>query len=91
MTNTSLIIKSNIWKLFLNMGQLKDDILLKKVALRIKALRESKDITQEVFYNDTDIHIGRIELGNQNISISTLSAICKYLEISLEDFFKNMY
>jgi transcriptional regulator with XRE-family HTH domain len=72
------------------MGQFKDEILLKKVALRIKELRESKDITQEVFYNDTDIHIGRIELGNQNISISTLSQICKYLDVTLEDFLKDI-
>ena len=72
------------------MGQLKDEILLKKVATRIKELREAKNITQEVFYNDTDIHIGRIELGNQNISISTLYHICKYLDIRLEDFFKDL-
>ncbi|MDR2802498.1 MAG: hypothetical protein LBB31_04685 [Prevotellaceae bacterium] len=35
--------------------------LLKKVAQRIKQLREEKKISQDSFYIDTDIHIARIE------------------------------
>ncbi len=61
--------------------------LLNKIALRIKTLREEKNITQEVFYNDTGINIGRIERSKRNFSISTLKRICEYLEITLEDFF----
>ena len=70
--------------------QRKDDILLSKIAARIKQLREEKDISQELFYIDTDIHIGRIESGKSNVTASTLSAICRYLNISLSDFFKNI-
>ncbi|MCW8896606.1 MAG: helix-turn-helix domain-containing protein [Flavobacteriales bacterium] len=61
--------------------------LLNKIALRIKTLREEKNITQEIFYNDTGINIGRIERSKRNFSMSTLKRICDYLEITLKDFF----
>ncbi len=61
--------------------------LINKVAKRIKQLREEKGISQDTFYIDTDIHIGRIEAGNSNITISTLNDICQYFDISLSKFF----
>jgi len=64
--------------------------LLLKIARRIKQLREEKNISQEVFYIDTDIHIARIETGKLNITVSTLQAICEYFEIGLFDFFKDI-
>ena len=64
--------------------------LLLKIAQRIKKLREEKNISQEVFYIDTDIHIARIETGKLNITISTLQSICEYFRISLADFFMGM-
>jgi transcriptional regulator with XRE-family HTH domain len=68
-------------------GQLKDQKLLKRIALKIKKLREVRGITLEDVYFDTGIHLARIEQGKTNVSISTLSEICKYLNISLKDFF----
>jgi len=44
-------------------------------------------VTQEVFYFDTNIHIGRIETARVNITISTLDAICQYFGTNLEEFF----
>ena len=64
--------------------------LLLEIARRIKQLREEKDISQELFYIETDIHIARIETGKLNITVSTLQAICDYFEISLMDFFKEI-
>jgi transcriptional regulator with XRE-family HTH domain len=72
------------------MVQLRNKTLLKKVAKRIKDLRIAMNITQQKFYFDTDIHIARIEVGEQNISVSTLSAICKYLDISMSEFFRGI-
>lgn len=69
------------------MKQAVDIELLNKVALRIKTLREQRNITQEVFYNDTGINIGRIERSKRNFSISTMKRICEYLDITLEEFF----
>lgn len=67
-----------------------NEIVVSKVAHRIKQLREERNITQEVFVFDTNINIGRIESGKSNITVSTLVAICEYLDVSLEDFFKVM-
>ena len=64
--------------------------LLLKIAKKIKQLREEKDISQDMFYIETDIHIARIETAKLNITVSTLQDICDYFEISLLDFFKDM-
>lgn len=72
------------------MPQLKNHALLNKIAHRIKSLREKKQVTQEQFYYDTGIHLGRIETGTMNISVSTLDAICQYFDVTLEEFFKGM-
>ena len=69
------------------MAQLSDTQLLLQIAEKLKQLRKEKGITQETFYNDTNIHIARIERGKTNISISTLNAICNYFEITLKEFF----
>lgn len=67
--------------------QLKNMELISAVAMRLKSLRENKKLTQEIVYNDTSIHIARIETGKNNISVSTLHALCKYYSITLQDFF----
>ncbi|HRO45539.1 helix-turn-helix transcriptional regulator [Agriterribacter sp.] len=72
------------------MAQLRDKILLRKIAIVIKELRENEGLTQEAVYNDIYIHIGRIETAKTNLSISTLSTICKHFKISLSDFFKKV-
>lgn len=66
----------------------KNNILISQIILCIKELRKDKKITLEVFYFDTGIHLARIEQGKQDISISTISKICDYFEISISDFFK---
>lgn len=67
--------------------QFVDKEFLNDVAIRIKKIRAEKNITQEIFYNDTGINIGRIERSKRNFSISTMKKICKYLDVSLEYFF----
>ena len=70
------------------MGKSRNSALLKKIGARIKQLREEHEITQEVFFNDTGINIGRVERAERDISMSTLGNICKYLDISLKEFFR---
>lgn len=67
--------------------QYQDEELLSKLIVCLKEIRKSKNITLEVFYFDTGIHIARIEQGKTNITVSTLSKICNYYEITLLDFF----
>ena len=68
--------------------QYQDKDLLYLVILVLKDIRKNKGVTLENFYFDTGIHLARIEQGKTNITISTLSKICQYYEISLIDFFK---
>lgn len=69
------------------MQQIRNTILLKKIALCIKKLREDRHFTQEDVYIETNIHVGRIETAKCNVSISTLEYLCRYFKISLSDFF----
>lgn len=68
--------------------QYQDEALLKIIILTLKEVRKSRGITLETFYFDTGIHLARIEQGKTNITISTLSKICNYFEISLVEFFQ---
>lgn len=61
--------------------------LLVKAAKRIKKLREQHGVTQEEFYNDTGINVGRIERGVNDLTICTLERICEYFGISFREFF----
>ena len=72
------------------MGRYRDPKLLKEIASRIKVLREKGNVTLEEFYNDTGIHLARIESSQGNVTVSTLSQICKYFGLSLEEFFKGI-
>ena len=60
------------------------------MSLVIKQIREEKGITQEDFLFDCGIHIGRIEMGNTDMSCSTLIAVCDKLCISPADFFHEL-
>lgn len=68
-------------------ANIKDEILLKRIALTIKEIRSNCGITLDDFYIDTGIHLGRIEQGKTNLTVSTLKCICSYFNITLVDFF----
>ncbi len=69
------------------MGQIRNEELLKAIGLWFKAIREKKCLTQEDVFNDTGIHIGRIETAKTNLSVSTIHQLCSYYNISIQDFF----
>ena len=68
--------------------QYQDKELFNKIILTIKQVRKKHGVTLETFYFDTGIHLARIGQGKTNISVSTLSKICNYFNLSLADFFK---
>jgi transcriptional regulator with XRE-family HTH domain len=72
------------------MGQIRNSKLLQKIALVIKELRDEYNLTQEDVFNDTNIHVGRIETAKANVSVSTLAALCKYFKIKLSDFHRRV-
>ena len=60
------------------------------IARRLKELREQKGVSQQYVYIDTDLNVGKIEVGKTNISVSTLNILCDYYGISLEEFFRGI-
>lgn len=60
--------------------------LLLTLANRLKELRKQKGVTQEDVYNDTGIHVARIEQGKRDISFTTLCKLAHYFEVKNWEF-----
>lgn len=60
--------------------------LLLNLAKRLKELRKEKNVTQEDVYNDTGIHIARIEQGKRDVSFTTLVRLAEYFGVNLNVF-----
>lgn len=71
-------------------AQLKDKALLRSTVDGLKVLRKQRNLTQEDFYNDTGIHISRVETGRVNITLSTLKTILDYYQVPLSVFFQQI-
>jgi transcriptional regulator with XRE-family HTH domain len=72
------------------MGRFHDKALIDKIVVKIKKLREQHKVTLQEFYNDTGIHLARIESEKRDLPISTLKRICEYFNVSLGEFFKGL-
>jgi len=70
--------------------QWRNDVLIEEIARRLKDLRIGRGLSQETVYFNTGIHIGKIETEKYNITVSTLSKLCDYYQITLEEFFKGI-
>ena len=67
-----------------------DKIFEKKIGERIKEIRISKKLSQEMLANDADIpinQIGRIERAEISTSLQTIYKIIKALDIKIKDLF----
>lgn len=64
--------------------------LVDKVVVRIKKLREEKGVTLQEFYNDTGIHLARIESEKRDLTLSTLKRICDYFDTTMVDLLKGL-
>ncbi len=70
------------------MAQIRDNRILLRIALVLKDLRDEKEVSQDEVYSQTNIHIGRIEAGISNPTISTLAVLIRNtLEFKFSDFF----
>lgn len=70
--------------------QWRNDVLISEIARRLKERRVENGLSQETVYFNTGIHIGKIETEKYNITVSTLSKLCDYYNITLEEFFKGL-
>jgi len=63
----------------------KEALLL--LAQNLKKLRKEKKVTQADVFNDTGIHVARIEQGKRNISFTTLLKLAEYFNVDLNHFY----
>lgn len=68
----------------------KEHIIISRIVQRIKELRDKNNKSQREVYYNTNVSIGRIEQGNENIKITTLMTLCKYFNVSISDFLKDI-
>ena len=68
----------------------RDIPLLELLACRFKELRVAKNVSQEKVYEDTGVHIGKVETARYNLTISTISRLCRYYGVSLEELFADI-
>lgn len=70
------------------MGKKQKDIELARIlADRLKEVRKQAGKKQEDVRYDLNMNIGRIEVGENCISLPTLKRLCEYYNITLEEFF----
>lgn len=72
------------------MSQVRDDKMLLRIALVLKDLRDEYGLSQEAVYNDTGIHIARIEACQSNPSVSTIGELTRYFKIKMSEFFERV-
>ncbi len=62
--------------------------LIKQFGLRIRELREAKNVSQETLSFSTGFHrtyIGMIERGERNISLTNMAVFAKIFELNLSE------
>lgn len=62
-----------------------------ETAKRIRAIRVERGMTIQELADRCEIessNMGRIELGNGNITLKTICKVCNALDISISDLFK---
>lgn len=70
--------------------QRRNDTLLGIIAQKLVGLREERHLSQQIVYVHTGIDMDMVEKGEYNITLSTLSDLCDYYNISIEEFFKDI-
>ena len=57
----------------------------------MKGLREARDQTQADVFNDTGIHVARIETGARDPVATTIGHLCKHFGISEGEFYSDRF
>lgn len=72
------------------MIKIKNIEVIKAFGQRVRELRTSQNLSQEMLANLADVplsQIGRIERGELNLTLSSISALANALNIQIRDFF----
>lgn len=70
--------------------QRRNDILLAIIGEKLVKLREARGLSQQKVYIHTGIDMDMIERGKYNLTLTTLSDLCDYYNISIKEFFKGV-
>jgi transcriptional regulator with XRE-family HTH domain len=70
--------------------QKRNNELIIAIGKKLQAMRKENNVSQIDVYIETNINVKRIEAGTQNISVSTLSTLCDYYSVELDDFFRHI-
>lgn len=70
--------------------QRRNDILLAIIGEKLVKLREARGLSQQKVYFHTGIDMDMIERGEYNLTLTTLSDLCDYYNISIKEFFKGV-
>ena len=69
----------------------RNEVLHRRMVERLREIRKERGLTQDNVRNDLgELNIGRIEVGQHSITITTLALLCDYYGITLEEFFKGI-
>jgi transcriptional regulator with XRE-family HTH domain len=78
---------------YISIGMRRNLVARTKLGRRIRKLRHRKQWSQHVLASRCGInisHLGKIERGGTNATLSTLLAIAKNLQISISELFKGI-
>lgn len=67
-----------------------DEKLAEMVIRRMKQLRHDGGFTQEYVIESTSLDIGRFETGASVPTLMSLSVLCRFYNITLDEFFAPM-
>lgn len=70
--------------------QRRDEVLLKMVIMRVKELRSRNGHSQEQLNAGTEVDISNLETGENFPNLTTISIICNFYGITLDEFFAPM-
>ena len=70
--------------------QRRNDILLAIIGEKLVKLREARGLSQQKVYIHMGIDMDMIERGEYNLTLTTLSDLCDYYNISIKEFFKGV-
>ncbi len=62
----------------------------RRIAQKLKALRNARGFSQMRVAMDTGINVGRAESGARSLSVYTIAVLCAYYDTPLEEFFEGM-
>ena len=56
---------------------------LLELARRLKAVRETRRQTLQEVYDETGIHVARLETGRRSVALRTVALLCRYYQVEL--------